>query len=286
MSLQTFLYRRMCAGADAKRDAGLRVPADVVTRCNIRYDTDDPMQVLDIYRPKYVRGKLPVIVNFHGGGWVYGSKEIYRFYCMELARQGFAVVNPSYRLAPEHRFPAAFADMSRVFSFVLAHAEKGGFDTEHIFGIGDSSGATGMAAVACMLTNPAYAAAFPVKLPAGLRLCGVGLNCGVYSMQGRRRAMRDLLPKGGETETLKLLHIPAHITPAFPPCFLLTALGDFNREQPQKLIPRFEKYGVPYQCKIYGDEQNPLGHVFHCNIKNANANAANRAELDFFRSLL
>ena len=98
--------------------------------------------------------------------------------------------------------------------------------------------------------------------------------------------MRDLLPKGRERETLRFLHIPAHITGAFPPCYLLTALGDFNREQPQTLIPRFEKYGVPYQCKIFGDKQAPLGHVFHCNIKDARANAANRGELDFFRSLL
>ena len=153
VSLQTKLYRRICARADAKRDAGLRVPADVTVCRNIRYQTGSAMQVLDIYRPRDVRGMLPVIVNFHGGGWVYGSKEIYQFYCMELARQGFAVINPSYRLAPEHPFPAAFEDMRDVFAFVLCRAEKCGFDTEHIFSIGDSSGATGMAAIARLLES-------------------------------------------------------------------------------------------------------------------------------------
>ena len=38
----------------------------------------------------------PVIVSFHGGGWVYGDKNVYQFYCMELAKRGFAVVNYSY----------------------------------------------------------------------------------------------------------------------------------------------------------------------------------------------
>ena len=173
-----------------------------------------------------------------------------------------------------------------MFSFVFARAEKGGFDTGRIFGIGDSSGATGMAVCGCLLADPDFAAEFPVKLPDGLRLRGLGLNCGLYSMEGKRRDMRDLLPKGRETETLQMLDIPAHIVPGFPPCFLLTAHGDFNREQPQTLIPRLEECGIRYQCRVYGDAQNSLGHVFQCNIRDENAAAANREELAFFRSLL
>ena len=61
-------------------------------------------QKLDVYRQKDATGKLPVIVSVHGGGWVYGDKERYQFYCMDLAERGFAVVNFSYRLAPEYKF--------------------------------------------------------------------------------------------------------------------------------------------------------------------------------------
>ena len=286
MNLQVWLCRKMWAKHDAKRDAGLTVPEDVAVCRDIRYGRDAQWQVLDVYRPKNRTGKLPVIVNFHGGGWIYGTKEVYQYYCMALAQQGFAVVNPSYRLAPEHRFPAAFADMRRVFNFVLNHAGKCGFDTDRIFGIGDSSGATGMAAIACLLTNPDYAARFLVKMPEGLHLRGVGLNCGVYSMKGRQKAFRDNLPKDNADESLKLLHIPKLITADFPPCFLLTAKGDFNCAQPQTIIPALEKYGVQYQCRIYGDEQNPLGHVFHCDMKNPEAKTANLDELAFFSSLL
>ena len=55
---------------------------------------------LDVYRPKLnIKGKLPVIMSVHGGGWVYGDKDVYQWYCMNLAQRGFAVVNYSYRLA-------------------------------------------------------------------------------------------------------------------------------------------------------------------------------------------
>lgn len=98
---------------------------------------------LDVYRPKAtnIEEKLPVIVSVHGGGWVYGDKEGYQYYCMSLAQRGFAVVNFSYRLAPESKFPASIIDTNLVFGWILDHAEEYGFDTENIFAVGDSAGA-------------------------------------------------------------------------------------------------------------------------------------------------
>ena len=105
-------------------------------------------------------------------------------------------------------------------------------------------------------------------------------------MKGKKKAMKDFLPRDAQDEVLKMLHIPMHITPSFPTCFLMTSVGDFNNDQPQKLIPALEKNGVGYKYRIYGDEQHPLGHVFHCNIKDPYAQTANRDETDYFRSLL
>lgn len=283
MSLQTYLFRFMCKRSDTRRDAGLTVPDDIETHLNLPYGSDRKWQLLDIYLPKHRQDNLPVIVNFHGGGWVYGTKETYRYYCMSLAQQGFAVVNPSYRLAPKHRFPAAFEDINCVFGYLRKHADAYGLDSDRILGIGDSAGATGIAAYALLLTNPDYAALFPVKPPEKLHLRGIALNCGLYSTEGMRDALRDLLPKGKEDETLHLLDIPAHITADFPPCFLMTAYGDFYRDQPEKLIPALEAHGVRYQYKLWGDESKPLGHVFHCNIRDENAALANQEEIAFFK---
>ena len=54
---------------DAKRDAGLTTPEDIERFDNIAYGSDPVWNLLDVYRPKEQKGKLPVIVNIHGGGY-------------------------------------------------------------------------------------------------------------------------------------------------------------------------------------------------------------------------
>ena len=106
MSLTSLIVRYNFGKGDRKRDAGLTTPDDVKRYDNIPYGRDKKWQILDVYRPKEKEGKLPVIISVHGGGWVYGTKEVYQFYCMSLAQRGFAAVNFNYRLAPGHRYPA------------------------------------------------------------------------------------------------------------------------------------------------------------------------------------
>lgn len=283
MTLNTLIFRYMCTKSDAKRDAGLKIPKDVECFTNIRYGAHPKYGLLDIYLPKKVYDKLPVIVNFHGGGWVYGTKETYKYYCMYLARQGFAVVNPSYRLAPRYRFPAAFEDINRVFKYVLKYSGRYGFDTDNIFGVGDSAGATGIAVYACILTNPSLAEKIPVKTPKGLKLKGLGLNCGLYDTQSKINDLREMLPKNEPQKALELLDIKNSITEKFPPCYVMTFNEDFLKDEPVFLLDVLKEKGIPCEYRLYGDEQNKMGHVFHCNIKDKNARMANIDELAFFK---
>ena len=135
------IIRAEFAEGDNKRDAGLKTPENIVRYDDIIYGTESKWQKLDVYRQKDATGKLPVIVSVHGGGWVYGDKERYQFYCMDLAERGFAVVNFSYRLAPEYKFPASLEDTNSVFTWVLENAETYRLDTEKLFAVGDSAGA-------------------------------------------------------------------------------------------------------------------------------------------------
>ena len=95
---------------------GMNTPEDIERWDNIVYGHDDrEMQRLDVYRPKQAQGEdLPVIISVHGGAWMYGDKERYQYYCMSLAQRGFAVVNFTYRLAPESKFPAQLEDVNLV----------------------------------------------------------------------------------------------------------------------------------------------------------------------------
>ena len=118
------------------------------------YDIEDrtiegPGGALDlrIYRPSDQTG-LPVCVYLHGGGFVIGSLDTHDPLCRRLAnRSGAIVVSVDYRLAPEHRYPAAVEDSSAALDWVAANASSFGGDSTRLAISGDSAGGK-LAAVA------------------------------------------------------------------------------------------------------------------------------------------
>lgn len=289
MTLTAFLFRQMAGRSDKKRDAGLTIPENVTAHRDISYGEHGKWSLLDLYVPKDVPAPVPVIVSVHGGGWVYGTKENYVYYCSDLARRGFAVVNFSYRLAPRHKFPTALEDTNEAFRWLLDNAGNYGLDLSHIFAVGDSAGAHMLGLYACLCTDPAFAAHFGLCPPEGLKLRAVALNCGVYHMApggGRSMTsslMRDVLPGGGTAEELERISVLNHVTAAFPPAFVMTASGDFLVDQAPPLVEKLQSLGVEAEYHYYGDEQRVLGHVFHCNQRLPEATQCNDDECAFFR---
>src|SRR5437660_1426681 len=96
-----------------------------------------------LYRPKGVPAStmLPALVFFHGGGWVIGDIGTHDVLCRQLtAGAGISVVNVDYRLAPEHKFPAAIDDAWAATRWVAAHAAALGIDAGRLAVGGDSAG--------------------------------------------------------------------------------------------------------------------------------------------------
>jgi acetyl esterase len=98
-------------------------------------------------------GTLPLLVYFHGGGWVVGSVALSDNSCRALANaSGCAVLSVEYRLAPEHRYPAAADDAYAATAWAAAHASDLGIDRERI-AVGGSSAGGNLAAVASLMAR-------------------------------------------------------------------------------------------------------------------------------------
>jgi acetyl esterase len=103
-----------------------------------------------IYRPSTPMPHA-AIVFYHGGGWVAGDLDTHDNACRAFAhRCNAAVISIDYRLAPEHRFPAAAEDAYAALQAVAAHAGSLGIDARRIHVMGDSAGGNLAAAVALM----------------------------------------------------------------------------------------------------------------------------------------
>jgi acetyl esterase/lipase len=275
---------------DAKRNEGLKTPEDIERFDNISYGEHE-RNILDVYRPKNSKEKLPVIVSIHGGGWVYGNKEIMQFYCMSLAEKGFAVVNFSYRLSPDYKHPTPLIDTNHVIYWVIENADKYGFDTDNTFLVGDSCGANLVGLYSCLCVDKSYAKQMSIYPPKGFVPKAIALNSGLYRLVRGEEDLLDSLAEsyfanGGTDAEYDEIALASFVTPDFPPSFIMTALGDFLMPQAEPFYNLLKSKGIESEYHCYGSEETPLSHVFHINIKLPEARACNDDECSYFRSII
>lgn len=104
-----------------------------------------------VYTPQGATGPLPVIVYYHGGGFVIANIDVYDSSAKALSEQvGAVVVSVAYRLAPEHRFPTAHNDSFAAYQWVLNNAASIKGNSKKIAVVGESAGGNLAANVAIM----------------------------------------------------------------------------------------------------------------------------------------
>lgn len=280
--------RKNWAIIDRERDEGLTTPEDITRHDDISYGPYDKWNLLDIYHKKDVNTSQPTIVNIHGGAWVYGTKEVYQFYCMSLAQRGFTVVNINYRLAPENKYPAALKDINSVFCFLKEHGKKYYVDTENLFVVGDSAGGQLASHYLTIFTNPEFAKLFSFQVP-DVKVRAVALNCGVYDTKncvdaGVDEYLLEYVDKEKLTKDMwESLDTIKYMTPDFPPAFVMSAYHDFLVANAEPMYRHLQSLSIPCELRIYGSkEQEEIAHVFHVNIRLPESKKCNDEECEFF----
>lgn len=120
-------------------------PKGTILHGNVHYNNDTLQKhLLDIYLPSDAKGKLPLVIFIHGGGWLSNDKYADIGYMKktvaEIIRSGFALASIDYRFSTQAVFPAQMLDCNRAVSFLYDNADKYGFDKKRFAVMGFSAG--------------------------------------------------------------------------------------------------------------------------------------------------
>ncbi len=195
----------------------------------------------------------PMIVHFHGGGWMVGDLETNDSACRFLAaHSGVSILSPTYRLAPEHPYPAAVEDAQAAFRWAFALAPELGADPARIAVGGDSAGGN-MAAGVCIAMRDGdgpraamqlliYPATEAIDEAPSRRLFNQGF---ILTQQDIDVCERAYLPDKslGYEPLASILRAPD--LSGLPPAYVATAGFDPFRDEGEAYAMRMREAGVP-----------------------------------------
>lgn len=210
-----------------------------------------------VYRPAGEAPK-PVVVYLHGGGWVLGSLAVYDGTCRQLAVGIDAVVvSVDYRLAPEHRFPAALEDSLAALAWAAEHAAELGGDPDRLVIAGDSAGGNLAAVVAQVTRDSGPALAFQLLVypvtdhefsSPSMVDNAEGYFLTRYDMQW---FFGHYLDDPARADDPRVSPIRADDLGGLPPAFVVTAEYDPLRDQGMAYAEKLAAAGTPVEARTY-----------------------------------
>jgi acetyl esterase len=201
----------------------------------------------------------PAVAYFHGGGWVQGDLETHHGLCARLAKHAEAlVVAVDYRLAPEHKFPAAVEDCYAAYRWLRQHGGEIGADTTRVAVAGDSAGGN-LSAVVSQL-----AASAGVPVPTCQALIYPAVDFSLETESHRELVDGHVIPRdrivwyseqylGGEADKADLRASPlrAPKLAGQPPALIITAGFDPLRDEGHAYAEKLRDGGVDVEYREY-----------------------------------
>ena len=209
---------------------------------------------------------LPALLYFHGGGFVVGDLDTHDGLCRLLAHEGgFRVIAIDYRLAPEHKWPAALDDAMTAFAWIAQNATALGIDGGRIAVGGDSAGATIAASLTQATKDKGAAIAFQLLLFPGTDLAGhfasmekfaVGYFIDKSTIDWNKA---QLLPPGADPASPQISPLRAKDFSGLPPAFILLAGYDPFHDEGLAYAEKLRQDGVNVAVADHDD-------MVHCFI--------------------
>lgn len=219
-----------------------------------------------IYYPtkKSLCGNQPVILFFHGGGFVFGSVEQYNLMVSKLARvTGQIIVSVDYRLAPEHPYPAAINDCYAAFLCIRQNGSGLGADTARITLMGDSAGGNLATVVTLMcrdqqvpqpccqvLLYPAVTF-LDTEYPSMTYFLKEAVHPYVLSESFLKRVRIAYKGDKGNDRDPYISPLLAKLTSNLAPALIITAECDPLRDSQREYAKKLETAGVPVEYVEY-----------------------------------
>ncbi len=203
-------------------------------------------------------GPFPVIVYFHGGGWVIGDKELYDGGARGLAKQANAVVvSVDYRLAPENKFPASWDDCLAAYKWALANAASIKGDPKKLALAGESAGGNLALTTAVAVRDAGLQA--PLHVLAVYPVAQTSLNTESYIENALAKPLNremikwfvdKLTTSPNDLKDPRLQLVDAKLQ-GLPPVTIINAQIDPLRSDGSKLEDALKKAGVAVERKNY-----------------------------------
>lgn len=240
-----------------------------------------------LYRPLDATEPGPLLVYFHGGGWVVGSLESHDFSCRRLAdAAGVRILAVEYRLAPEHPFPAAPDDARRAWRAVTDEPDRFGADPGRIAVGGDSAGGN-LAAVLCQdlraagLAQPEFQLLiYPVAEIGSKWNSYRDFATGFYLTSDRMNWYEARYAPDGVGDDVRASPLKADDLSGLARAYVITSLADPLRDEGETYARRLMEAGVETRLDRF-----PLVHAWFNQTVSRSSRTAHRILAERVREL-